>query len=69
MTDALLGFLHLQAQNLTADLDSYPEIIMNTLQLCGQQPEEYCAVFLVREDGDSTLLFVQNLMHKMVEVR
>merc|ERR1711972_144399 len=55
-------------QKLTIDFQDYASLIIKMLNQCIKEPNSYCAVFAMQQEGPARLNFIHNLHYKFVEL-
>jgi len=63
------GFDHMKnRQKLMIQFQSYPMVLMSTLNKCIKQPHTYMCVLYISENGTGRLDFIQNMEYKFVDL-
>ncbi|GMH89883.1 hypothetical protein TrVE_jg6418 [Triparma verrucosa] len=63
------GFLAIQEQQkLMVEFADYPNVLIRMLNNCIKEPHSHLAVFVMKQDVDARLDFIQNMEYKFVEL-
>ncbi|GMI38802.1 hypothetical protein TeGR_g4992 [Tetraparma gracilis] len=63
------GFLAIQEQQkLMVEFADYPNVLIRMLNSCIKEPQSHLAVFVMKQDVDARLDFIQNMEYKFVEL-
>ena len=63
------GFLAIQEQQkLMVEFADYPNVLVRMLNACIKEPHSHLAVFVMKQDVDARLDFIQNMEYKFVEL-
>lgn len=63
------GFISVQEQQkLMVEFSDYPNVLVRMLNNCIKEPQSHLAVFVMKQDVDGRLDFIQNMEYKFVEL-
>ena len=57
-----------EGQKLMVEFSEYPTVLLKTLNSCIKEPHTHLAVFVMQNNGEARLDFIQNMEYKFVEL-
>jgi hypothetical protein len=57
-----------EQQKLVVDYTEYPNVLIRMLNACIREPHQHLAIFVIKDQEDARLDFIQNMEYKFVEL-